>query len=138
MKKVEKKKVSKKIWTEEKIKWFDEECQKWVKNYYLQDWVIRLSFEEKDVSDSDWTWWKTAASTDANSVYHKAVIKFYPTILKNSEKKWSGEETINSIKHELVHLITQEINDLAHDRYSTEKQINDAIEVLTQRISVIT
>lgn len=134
---VKKKKVSKKIWTEKKIKWFTEEVDRWVKKYFLDDWVIILKFEDRD-KIPDEQWWIVAADTQPNSVYHKATIYFYPAILENEKEKWSWPQVVNNIKHELVHLITGRLSDLAIDRYSTKQQIEDEVELLTQKISVIT
>lgn len=135
-KKVVRKKV-KKVWSNAMIKWFTAETEMWIKKYRITNWIVTTRFEEKD-RKPDKNWWFTAADTDANPTYMKASIAFYPAILENDKDRYNCEKTINDIKHELCHLLTEKFYNLACDRYATKKQLDDEIETLTQTIAVIT
>lgn len=127
------KKVEKKVWDSKKIKWFTETTEKWLKKCYLTDWIILYKFEEKNSDE----WDDVLATTNSDSTYHEAEIKFFPTILKASSKWWSSEYVEWKIKHEVCHMITEKISDLALNRHTTKKEIDDEIETLTQKISII-
>lgn len=135
-KKVLKKKL-KKVWDKAKIKWVTDEVDKWVKTYRLTAWVIILRFQEKD-KEPDEQWWVVAAETSSNPTYLKATITFYPAILLSDKERYNWEQTINNIKHELCHLLTEKFSNMAKDRYATEKQIDDELETLVQTLSIIT
>jgi hypothetical protein len=102
----------------------------------LTDWIITEKFSDKS-SESDGE--KDALATcQPDDVYHKATITFYPEILDLKKEHWSGSYVENCIKHEVAHLLVAKIASLALDRHATEKQIDDEVESLTQRISIIT
>ena len=136
---MKKKKVVKRIkhkFSKRQIKWFHETVGKWLKRYHLTDWIITEKFSDKS-SESDGE--KDAlAICQPDDVYHKATITFYPEILDLKKEHWSGSYVENCIKHEVAHILTAKIASLALDRHATEKQINEEIESLTQKISVIT
>ena len=130
------KKAVKKKWEPKIIKFFNEVVSKYQKKYCISDWIIILQFlEEPSTIDTEQS--QILATTAADDVYHKAIIKFYPELLKDRDKKYSGAYVENCIKHELCHIITAKLCNLALDRHSTEKEINEEIESLTQKISII-
>jgi len=45
-------KKKKKFWTKQLIKMVDDEVKKMIKRLYLDDWVIKLNFEEENVEDN--------------------------------------------------------------------------------------
>ena len=131
-------KKKKKFWTKQLIKMVDDEVKKMIKRLYLDDWVIKLNFEEENVEDN-WNDYKVAASTTAEWTYHKATISFYPLIIWKStlkNKKLSLSDK-NCVDHEVCHLLTWKLNELASDRFITQKQLNDEIESVTQKLSII-
>lgn len=123
-----------KKWSKKRIDKYNDIVAKWITNYHLDEWVVTIKFEETDKAEEKWM--IILADTIADPVYLKATITFYPEILK-TEKDNSNEYTENCIKHEVSHLLTSEISDIAHNRYATEDEIDNAIERLTQRISII-
>lgn len=137
---MKKKKVVKKIkhkFSKKQIKWFHKTVEKWKKRYHLTDWIITEKFSDR-LSDEDSEIKDALAICVADDVYHKATITFYPEILSYKKEHWSREYVINCIKHEVAHILTAKISSLALDRHATEKQINEEIESLTQKISIIT
>jgi predicted SprT family Zn-dependent metalloprotease len=109
----------------------------WIEKYHLTDWIVTIEYSDTECKDCD-VEWTILANTTPNHVYHKSLIIFYPAILKWRDNKGRWEFVRNCIKHEVAHILTSKIAELAFDRYSTEKQIIDEIESLTQRISIIT
>lgn len=127
------------IWKKSVINWFDNETMKWLKRMNLNDWIVTIRFnlkeyEEWDKITRDWT---TLATCEPDSVYNKAVITYYPSILEEYNWPRHPEYTVNCIKHEVCHLITAKIWDIARDRHATEQEINNEIENLTQKLSVL-
>lgn len=122
-----------KIWDDEKIEWFTYTTNKWLDKCYLSDWIIIYKFEENNSDD----WDDILATTNSDSVYHEADIRFFPTILKASANGWKSDYVEWKIKHEVCHMLTEKISDLALNRHSTKKEIDDEIESLTQKISII-
>ena len=130
-----KKRKKKKVWWTKAMKLYTWLVEKWAEEYLLSNWVIIVRFSETP-SVTKWEEEKdTLADCTPDTVYSKATITFYPEILK---WKYCGWYIENCVKHEVCHLLTAKISDLAIDRYSTEKQIEEEIEALTQKISVIT
>jgi len=128
----------KKVWNSELIKTFTNIAEKWLTKYCLDDWVVVYSFNEESCPKENWDTDTVLATTTADWVYHKATIIFYPEILQNKKSKIFSKYTENCIKHEIAHLLTNKIADLANDRYATAKQIEEEIESLTQKISIVT
>lgn len=68
--------------------------------------------------------------------YEKADISFLPALLM-VQRNGEGKDFENTVKHELSHCLTEELYQLSFSSFKTEKQCNDAVERLTQRISRI-
>lgn len=132
-------KKKQKIWKKNVINWFDSETRKWLKRMNLNDWIVTVRFslqpyEEWNKVARDDT---TLATCEPDSVYNKAVITYFPSILEEYNWPRHPEYTINCIKHEVCHLITAKIWEIAKDRHATEQEINNEIENLTQKLSIL-
>lgn len=127
-------------WTQEIMDWFEKETLKWVDLVHLTDWIVTVRFWLKPFEEEMKIWdgnWVALATTSPDPTYKKAVITYYPSILE--EYKWARHPsyTVNCIKHEVCHMITAKIWEIAKDRYASEKEIDNEIETLTQTLSVL-
>ena len=66
--------------------------------------------------------------------YRRAYINIYPASYEIYKQKHFNELHRAAI-HEICHLHTTQISDLAMDRYTTEKEIREATEELTELIA---
>lgn len=66
--------------------------------------------------------------------YRKGVIYVYPNALQLYKEK-RIKELKNGLMHELAHIYTIPVTELARDRFLSEKELNDAFEELTQIIA---
>lgn len=118
------------FWTKKKRAFINKKIEEYKKIYNLDGWRIDVVFsEERKINGTD--------CYTADSVvifeYEKVQLTFY-----NREKRLDNEgEFENDVSHELAHCLTQELYDLACNRYITPKQALDALERLTSRIEII-
>ena len=127
-------------WTKEIMDWFDDETMKWAKEAHLTDWIITVRFWLKSFEEEMKVWdlnWVALAATSPDPTYKKATITYYPSILEEYHWNRHPSYTVNCIKHEVCHLLTAKIWEIAKDRYSSEKDIDNEIETLTQTISIL-
>jgi hypothetical protein len=84
------------------------------------------------------------ANITVDTRYLKATIRIFPCAIKEwetreKESKGEGDKFINGIiAHEVSHIITQPMFDLAVATYKNEGELKDAWESLTERISRLT
>lgn len=101
----------------------------------LQSWTIMHQFNEKDIKGisriSD-TYFFTAAENAVTQEYEKICIDWYPILLTSSE-----EQIKESVYHELIHSLTQELFELSLNRCVTQDQCIRTNERLIQRITKI-
>jgi hypothetical protein len=134
------KKKDDKMWWKKVIDWFNNETRKWINRMNLNDWIITVKFSIKPFEDEYWettSWWIALASTSPDAVYKKATIVYYPSILDEYNWHRHPSYTINCVKHEVCHLLTAKIWEIAKNRYSSENEINNEIETLTQTLSIL-
>lgn len=138
MKKVVKKKSIKKekfIWTKNirsKIRSIVIEYRRLL---MLPSYTIDLSFCEESKKNED-SGWITLAETTGLDEYMTFRITFFKDLCLKYKQQW--EEALRStIKHEMCHFITWKLMELALERHVTEKEIMDATETLTQKISIL-
>lgn len=109
---------------------------KWRSDLLLDEWFFELIFPEQrsasDTSDD----YGALCDVHADTVYFKAHIRVYPAWFNAP-----NDVRVHSIVHELCHCLTQQLWDLAGElmngRLVTEKEVREAVERLTQRISII-
>jgi hypothetical protein len=128
-------------------KWSDKQkkearllLEKYKNRLNLHGWQICLYFENGQVDeavDATGSTYVTSGIVAVTTEYEKAKIVLKPSILEEIIENGDKDILASTIKHELAHCITQEILDVAVSRYVTQKQCLDAVERLTQRISVL-
>ncbi len=100
----------------------------------LQDWIIHYNFadgiEDKRIKDG----FQAAASCSTSTEYNEAYITFYkPTFEAFQEGDiWTVDHTIC---HEIAHLRTQELYELARKRFTDPDVIEHEREKLTEIVS---
>ena len=99
---------------------------------FLGHWKINIRFSKEDPPphhNSE----RSTAVVNASPTYSNAVITIYPIM----EKEYGDNPDMirEIITHELVHCITEEMYDLATNRYSTPPEIQTANEKLVQHIT---
>lgn len=107
---------------------------KWKHRLLLSEWLIEFEISEDEGGENGNG--STLAEVNVLFPYKKAYITIY-------KQFWSlaidRQET--SLCHELIHCHTQQLWDYCHDfangRYHTPDDIRDAVESLTQRITLI-
>lgn len=79
----------------------------------------------------------TAVTAKINvlSTYKNATLHIYPHLL--SEYRAEKEKMREVILHELIHCLTQDLYDVASDRYATPPEINTTNEKLVQGLTRI-
>lgn len=136
MKKVEKNKVLKKeVWTKSmrnKVKSIIKEYR-WLLSLNMYTIDLVFSEESKKSENEEWV---TLADTIWLDEYMTFKITFYKDSYLQYKKFW--EVALRAtIKHEMCHFITWKLMTLALERHVTEKEIYDATETLTQKISIL-
>jgi hypothetical protein len=81
----------------------------------------------------------TLATMTVSRRYLKATLRVFPLLIKEwEERNKSGEDgdahVENTIAHEVAHIITQPLFDIAIATYRNEGEMSDAWESLTERI----
>jgi hypothetical protein len=70
-------------------------------------------------------------SINYSEAYKNAHIYYYPITLELFEKKrWNDLQ--DGITHEIAHIITNHLADLAKERFVNEREVNDALEKITE------
>lgn len=68
--------------------------------------------------------------------YKTATVWYYPYILKLfKEKNWALLR--QSLSHEMAHILTNPLADIANDRYVSKRELDVAVESLTESIAQI-
>lgn len=101
----------------------------------LPSYTIDLTFCEESKKNED-SGWVTLAETTWLDEYMTFRITFFKDLYLKYKQCW--EDILRStIKHEMCHFITWKLMELALERHVTEKEIMDATETLTQKISIL-
>lgn len=101
----------------------------------LQSWSITNVFKKENLEGESRIkgyHFFTDAENAVTVEYEKIVIEWYPLILDLEERKMK-----ESVYHEVIHCLTQELYELSASRYITEEQCIRANERLVQRITKI-
>lgn len=76
----------------------------------------------------------TLASADVDRRYLRATFKIYPELIKRWERE--GDQYVeDAIAHEVAHIATQHLYDVAVATYRDEGEMKDAWETLTEVVS---
>lgn len=101
-------------------------CQKvryWLRQFGITDYTVYYSHEE--IKDS-------AAEVRVDSP-GRGLTFVLPTLLDDTSRK----SVEHSAVHEVAHAAVAKLTAVAHDRYATEKEIDDAEEAVVCRITTL-
>ena len=96
-----------------------------LEKYYIQ---VGKSELESDKSK------KSFLMINHSRLYKRVVIAYHPTVLEY----WAyGKKDMifQAITHEASHIITNNLADMAKDRFRTEREIDEAIEETTEEVA---
>lgn len=112
-----------------------ESAQRHAWNMEVTDYQVDIEYMEKDKEDKEDRYGITKAESCVNRRYLKCSIRIYP-VCYNQYKKQGWEEKIDhTIAHEVAHIATQHFIDCATARYLDDGEMNDAWEMVTERIA---
>jgi len=119
-------------WSQKNIKFINQIVEEAKSKMFLRRWETRNYFVD-DFNDANT---KIGAQCSPDTQYEKASLYFYLPIQELIDK---GDVTQveEAVYHELIHLLTDELYNLAMARFTTEDDIIIAGERLTQRIARI-
>ena len=102
------------------------------KAYFLVDHLrLKFYYNPRKVDLNEGT---AVFSIDNNTNYHMASVHVYPVAQTMYNDK-ATNELKKGIIHELSHVHTTKLGDLAKERYVTNRQVRDEVENLTDIIS---
>lgn len=110
--------------TKTHYEYFKKECERWIKRFELNGWAVNFQLCE------------------LNDVLAETAYQYKPmnaTIRLNS--KWVDEvrplnhgELSDIAKHEVIHLLLAKLDTLAHSRYVTKDELDQAEHELLQKL----
>jgi len=109
------------------VKKYIREAQKRMR---LEHWEINLSIEEE--SENGWL-----MSVSVNPDYLQAGITVYEKNIKKEINLFGILELKKAVYHEISHILTYKLKELATKRYATEDEIQSEYEKLAEHISRI-
>ena len=102
----------------------------------MQSWVIYSEFKDSEHEDDDINV-KTFATSEIMTEYENMTIKWYPELLKTIRNK-DLVGLRETVYHEMIHGLTEELQGISESRYVTKEGIRIASERLVQRITIVT
>jgi hypothetical protein len=94
---------------------------------------ITIRFHEKKFNE-DVKAGTVAFRIKYSSCYKTADIWYLPLVLDLFRKK-DFSSLRQALTHEIAHIITTPLGDIAHQRYASEREVEDSIESLTETIA---
>lgn len=109
---------------------FWDSVREWVLRFRVVDWTIRAFTEDRDETDPD-------CMANCMSLPDNRVARI--TLYKEWHEGAAEDESISEIAcHEVLHVVLSPLMQLAGDRFTTEKQLEDAEhEVIRQILSMV-
>lgn len=108
-----------------------EACKRHAWNLQVTEYQIDVHYMTEDKEDDDGI---TQADMTTDRRYLKATLRIYPHLLETAKKK--GISVIDDVvAHEISHIATSHLYELATSIYKDEGEMKDAWESLTERIS---
>jgi hypothetical protein len=105
------------------FKFFCRKCRYWLKQFGITDYTVYFSLEEI----------KESAAEVRVDNEGRGLTFVLPDVLDDTSRKSVDHSAI----HEVAHAAVAKLVTLAHDRYATEKDIDDAEEALVCRITTL-
>ena len=103
---------------------FKQACQQWIKAFGLTGWEIYFAHEQDE---------RAFASIAIKSC--ERVATFYlNTEWKDDIRMLSEREIRKCAKHETIHLLLTPLEELAMERFTTEREIDAVAEELTNKL----
>jgi len=120
-------------WTKKEMDVVDKMIEKYLSALRLDNWKVEVSFlNEYSENDNDES--IVTGEISSNITYTKAYLTLYKTTLERWDKLGlKGLEDI--IKHELCHMMTEQLYLFALERHITNRELTHAREKLTEHIS---
>jgi len=109
------------------VRQFIKEAQKRMR---LEHWTLNLKIEAEDDKE-------TLMTVGADGEYLQAIITVYEKTAQQEIKRFGIESIRQSVYHELSHILTNELKELAFKRFTNQDEINSAWERLAEHISRI-
>lgn len=106
------------------FKFFCRKCRYWLKQFGITDYTVYFSLEE-NIFDA-------AAEVRIDSE-GRGLTFVLPANLDDT----SRQSVDHSAIHEVAHACVAKLAEVAHDRYATKKEINDAEEAVVCRITTL-
>ena len=119
-------------WTKKEMDYIESLIIKYKKVLKLQDWRIEFIFQNGEVADDEN--YKDVAVIDINISYLTATIEFKPFFIKRIQID-SKKIIKPTIKHELCHILTEPLYELACTSFKSAKELERIREQLTEKIS---
>lgn len=119
-------------WTKKEEDYIESLIIKYKKILKLQDWTIEYTFCNGEVPDDEETHTTAIINTDIS--YYKAYLQLKPFFLKKFRTDGKSS-AIDGIKHELCHILTEPLYELACTSFKSIKELERAREQLTEKIS---
>ena len=98
---------------------------------FMKKWKITVKFTNKQPNPGEHGY--HLADIRADFTYSTAIITVYPALKKEHSNDWKTIE--ESILHEMIHCLTEELYFLARARYVTPPEVDIANERLVQHIT---
>lgn len=122
--------------TKKLVRYLNEKFNEYRDIMNLNNWQIKIANQPKDLKSEDSKYAVTMQATISHEGYTAVSIDWG----EGAEEMWeekSWQEFERAIIHELSHVLTADLIGAAHDRYSTEGEIQQREERLCDNISVI-
>ena len=107
---------------------FKRECEYWVKKLQLDDMEIHYWHENPTNERAD-------ASTSIDTVGRRADIRF--SVDNFDPNEFSLKYIKDVARHEMLHILLDGLNDVAHSRFILRDQITQATEVIIRKLEKI-
>lgn len=105
----------------------------------MDSWIVFNNFSDGMVEPTqaeDGRYFITSARNTVTKEYEKITIDWKPAIL-DEIRTMPIEAVRETVYHEVIHGLTQEMYDISLDRFTTTESCREAIERLTQRFTRI-
>lgn len=103
------------------------------KRLNLHGWKFDITFS---VNNKYEKWRNSMAEIVSDTIYQRWSVEIFPLLMTISRKHWK-HMIDEAICHELAHCLTEWISNIASSRFLQESEIEEEIEVLTQKIAII-
>lgn len=119
-------------WTKKEMEYIESLILKYKKVLKLDNYSIEYTFQNGEVPDDEK--YRDVAEMNTQISYYRAILTLYPFFLKRM-RVYGKNDAVGFIKHELCHILTEPLYELAYTSFKSQKETERVREQLTEKIS---